>query len=629
MYRMGSSSNGPLSGVSEGFAGSMSGLSISSSGQSNPGGGGEAYSFLSNQGSPALSPLKKSSSGGTSSGSLAALGRTSLNPHAAEFVPKSFKPVSNSVSGNAWDTSKSNAGSAVEKDVGQSKLDRTDSSNSNISDDEYRRLFRAQLPDDLMPDFDVRDFVEGVSDYEESAYLDIAGQKGWEAGSGSTTSKSESISYEDRIRQTALRTTSFSPPRGNGSRYNNGQGSMFTGPSFVRPYLPELRSSLQQQILANQERQAPGLWTDNSETAGSFSDWGVGEQAFPDDLGEIDPINLLTAEFPGFASESLAEIYYANGGDLSLTMEMLTELENEGVSAAKQFQAPPTQTPLSPRDFPALPAFDNLNASLLSSRATGAIVGESRTTPDFVAAVRKQAAQQAAQLQYERNGGVDLSLGALRGGISQTQGVGGFLRDARGSHGERLEAYQLHAREAQAPPPPTWLDTGDSVATMYTDMREEARDHARVRNAYFDQARQAYLSGNKALAKELSAKGQWHNEQMKAAHSKAGEAIFWQRNANVYGNNSNTTGQARLLDLHGLHVNEAIPALKREIAQLRLNVRSTRQREQIFICVGTGHHTKGSRTPARLPIAVQQYLAEEEHLPFTETQPGMLRVIVR
>lgn len=43
------------------------------------------------------------------------------------------------------------------------------------------------------------------------------------------------------------------------------------------------------------------------------------------------------------------------------------------------------------------------------------------------------------------------------------------------------------------------------------------------------QARQAYLTGNKALAKELSAKGQWHNEQMKAAHSKAGEAIFWQR----------------------------------------------------------------------------------------------------
>ncbi|KAH8964399.1 hypothetical protein BDL97_04G065300 [Sphagnum fallax] len=626
MYRMGSSSNGPLFGVSEGLAAAVSGLSISSGGQSNHG-AGEAYSSPSNQGSAVLSPQKDSSLVGTSSGSFGTLGRTSLNPHAAEFVPKSLKPVNNSISMNAWDTSKP----TIEKDVGVSKLHRTNSSNSNASDDEYRRLFRAQLPDDLMPDFDAGDFAAGVSDYEESAYLDTAGHKGWEAGSGSTGSQAEGFNYDDRIQQSALQATSYSPPGGNGLRYNNGHGTTFSSPSFVRPYLPELQSAVQQpQILAgNRERQAPALWPDTNESAGSFSDWGLGDQTFPDDLGEIDPVNLLTAEFPGFASESLAEIYYANGGDLSLTMEMLTELElqNEGGSA-KQFQSPPTQVPPSPRDFPALSAFENLNASSLSTRATGTVVGDSRATPDFVAAVRKQAAQQAAQLQFEQNGTVDLSMGALRGASSQGQGVGGFLRDARGSHGERLEAYQLHGREAHAPPPPTWLDTGDSVATMYTDMREEARDHARVRNAYFDQARQAYLSGNKALAKELSAKGQWHNEQMKAAHSKAGEAIFWQRNANVYGNSSSATGQARLLDLHGLHVNEAIPVLKREIAQLRLNVRSTQQREQVFICVGTGHHTKGSRTPARLPIAVQRYLAEE-HLPFTETQPGMLRVIVR
>jgi DNA-nicking Smr family endonuclease len=111
--------------------------------------------------------------------------------------------------------------------------------------------------------------------------------------------------------------------------------------------------------------------------------------------------------------------------------------------------------------------------------------------------------------------------------------------------------------------------------------------------------------------------------------STSGVSFSLCRNANIYGNSSSTLGQPRLLDLHGLHVNEAISMLKREIGQLRLSVRSTRQREQVFICVGTGHHTKGSRTPARLPIAVQQYLMEEEHLPFTETQPGMLRVIVR
>lgn len=43
------------------------------------------------------------------------------------------------------------------------------------------------------------------------------------------------------------------------------------------------------------------------------------------------------------------------------------------------------------------------------------------------------------------------------------------------------------------------------------------------------QARQAYLIGNKALAKELSEKGQLYNIQMKAAHGKAREAIYRQR----------------------------------------------------------------------------------------------------
>jgi hypothetical protein len=324
MYRMGSSSNGPLFGVSEGLAAAVLGLSISSGGQSNHG-AGEAYSSPSNQGSAVLSPQKDSSSVGTSSGSFGTLGRTSLNPHAAEFVPKSLKPVNNSISMNAWDTSKP----TIEKDVGVSKLHRTNSSNSNASDDEYRRLFRAQLPDDLMPDFDAGDFAAGVSDYEESAYLDTAGHKGWEAGSGSTGSQAEGFNYDDRIQQSALQATSYSPPGGNGLRYNNGHGTTFSSPSFVRPYLPELQSSVQQpQILAgNRERQAPALWPDTNESAGSFSDWGLGDQTFPDDLGEIDPVNLLTAEFPGFSSESLAEIYYANGGDLSLTMEMLTELE--------------------------------------------------------------------------------------------------------------------------------------------------------------------------------------------------------------------------------------------------------------------------------------------------------------
>lgn len=90
----------------------------------------------------------------------------------------------------------------------------------------------------------------------------------------------------------------------------------------------------------------------------------------------------------------------------------------------------------------------------------------------------------------------------------------------------------------------------------------------------------------------------------------------------------NGRGQERMIDLHGLHVSEAIHVLKNELSVLRSTARAAEQRLQVYICVGTGHHTRGSRTPARLPIAVQRYLLEEEGLDYTEPQPGLLRVVI-
>lgn len=83
-----------------------------------------------------------------------------------------------------------------------------------------------------------------------------------------------------------------------------------------------------------------------------------------------------------------------------------------------------------------------------------------------------------------------------------------------------------------------------------------------------------------------------------------------------------------MIDLHGLHVSEAIHRLRNELSILRNAARSQDQRLQVYICVGTGHHTKGSRTPARLPVAVEQYLLQDEGLDYTEPQPGLLRVVI-
>lgn len=90
----------------------------------------------------------------------------------------------------------------------------------------------------------------------------------------------------------------------------------------------------------------------------------------------------------------------------------------------------------------------------------------------------------------------------------------------------------------------------------------------------------------------------------------------------------NGRGNERMIDLHGLHVSEALQVLKHELNVMRSTARATQERLQIYICVGTGHHTRGSRTPARLPVAVQRYLLEEEGLDFSEPQAGLLRVII-
>ncbi|CAI0448290.1 unnamed protein product [Linum tenue] len=246
----------------------------------------------------------------------------------------------------------------------------------------------------------------------------------------------------------------------------------------------------------------------------------------------------------------------------------------------------------------------------------------SRGATDFASAVRKMALQDSNVWKYERNGPADSSTV----GSSRSSNV--LASAYSSSQGRAMYTDRLQNRTSSRATP-TWLETGEAVANLYSEMREEARDHARLRNAYFEQARQAYLIGNKALAKELSVKGQLHNVQMKTAHGKAQDSIYRQRNQGGLETQGNgRVGHERMIDLHGLHVSEAIHVLRHELGVLRSTARSADQRLQVYICVGTGHHTRGARTPARLPIAVQRYLLEEEGLDYSEPQPGLLRVVM-
>ncbi|KAJ7517478.1 hypothetical protein O6H91_21G025700 [Diphasiastrum complanatum] len=556
------------------------------------------------------------------------VGGLSLNPNAEEFIPSALR------SGSPY--GENSLASQLSKDTyGKKSLERSSSTKSNGSNDEHKRYWPFQLPDDLITDFDIAadNVLEENSSYEQSygSVLESYGAHGNVIGLDNSCDVGQNGGAEQVAQQSFSAQNS---PLARNERFNTAQTSSNSFLPFNSVSSPYGLAS--QQLLSTEQplisqRDAQFFWGEDSE-ADYQSDFA--EQQTYNDLGDMQ---MLAIEFPNFAVESLAEILYANHGDLMLTIEMLTQLEiQEGVSQQHLEPATPAAPSLSAMDFPALSGFELANGISPSGGAADIqpnsrqrrmelsntfshTHGARETGADFAAIVRKHAEQHAAPWQYQRNGGSNISVGKsvqnLRTG------------DAAGRAG--LEQFaNANIRDLERLRGQPWLETGEAVASIYSDMREEARDHARVRNAYFEQARQAYLVGNKALAKELSAKGQWHNEQMKAAHSKAGEAIFRQRNTSGTFAHSFKQGQPRLLDLHGLHVNEAILLLKRELATLKLSARSTSKRQQVFICVGTGHHTKGSRTPARLPAAIERYLLEEEHLQFTETQPGMLRVVL-
>mmetsp|Transcript_46670 Transcript_46670/g.89137 ORF Transcript_46670/g.89137 Transcript_46670/m.89137 type:complete len:241 (+) Transcript_46670:408-1130(+) len=199
-------------------------------------------------------------------------------------------------------------------------------------------------------------------------------------------------------------------------------------------------------------------------------------------------------------------------------------------------------------------------------------------------------------------------------------------RRAPASHGYHQQLPQSHYRPQQDGPnvAARWVETGAAVGNLYQDVRADARDHARLRNVFFQQATQAYQVGNKALAKDLAFKGRYHAEQMKAAHAHASEAIFAQRNGvspMAMHPSSGGGNQPLLIDLHGLHVAEALAFLRQRVGEWR----AYGQRVHVHLLVGTGHHTRGTRTPARLPAVVEDFLRSES-LRYSEPQPGLLDV---
>ncbi|CAK9162619.1 unnamed protein product [Ilex paraguariensis] len=464
---------------------------------------------------------------------LTATGKTtSLNPNAAEFIPFALRLPSAGTT-DAGSTFPASGTSTL----GKLALDRSESSVSNSSDDEAHQYWRRQLPDDITPDFNVM----GENDSQETNSIPFSRLSLTDVNETSRYSASTGSSFMLKEQQ------ELSPHQINGNSFSEKMrysvSSYCEAPSSAgfhhlstKPWDKQIVNNDQLHMSVRE-----GSPYNGTSRQGFLNDM-LNEQAMVESI-DMNPLEFLASQFPGFAAESLAEVYFANKGDLNLTIEMLTQLELQVDGGLNQnLNSKALSTPnLSALDFPALPladgqssvqkfAMDDLQQNISPFRSSekdnmllfkSSSSIPSRSAVDFASAVRKMASHDSDIWKSDTNRSANVSVASSRSShilASSYNGVQG-----RGIYGERLQS-RSSARAA-----PVWLETGEAVANIYSEKREEARDHARLRNAYFEQARQAYLIGNKALAKELSVKGQLHNMQMKAAHGKAQESIYRQR----------------------------------------------------------------------------------------------------
>jgi Domain of unknown function (DUF1771) len=309
-----------------------------------------------------------------------------------------------------------------------------------------------------------------------------------------------------------------------------------------------------------------GDWDDGDELPES-ADWEGGEEAW---RAADAHVTSLRVEFPAVDEATICGVLLSLAGDVAATREALAQL--------------PPPPPPPPPDVDDSTTFPSLGQKAVSSRA--------------------HAMQHFARA-------------AASGAIGNT-GVAppksGIARMARPA----VFSTPLSTALPGGVPAARWVDTGASVSGLYSSLRNEALDHVRLRNACFEQATRAYIAGDGALAKKLAAQGRRHAAAMFEAHNSAAAATFAARNAS-----DAQRGDVPLIDLHGLHVTEALTMCRSAL----LSVRSERgPGAVVHVLVGTGHHTKVSA--ARVPAAVQALIKDELHLRYRQRTAGLLEVTV-
>uniref|UniRef100_A0A8C6R8Y5 NEDD4-binding protein 2-like 2 n=1 Tax=Nannospalax galili TaxID=1026970 RepID=A0A8C6R8Y5_NANGA len=152
----------------------------------------------------------------------------------------------------------------------------------------------------------------------------------------------------------------------------------------------------------------------------------------------------------------------------------------------------------------------------------------------------------------------------------------------------------------------------------YDDYRAEAFLHQQKRSECYSKAKEAYRMGKKNVATFYAQQGSLHEQKMKEANHLAAVEIFEKVNASLLPQN--------VLDLHGLHVDEAIEHLTTVLQQKTEEFKQNGGKPYLSVITGRGNHSQGG--VARIKPAVIKYLTSHSFR-FSEIKPGCLKVMLK
>ncbi|XP_009072640.1 PREDICTED: NEDD4-binding protein 2 [Acanthisitta chloris] len=152
---------------------------------------------------------------------------------------------------------------------------------------------------------------------------------------------------------------------------------------------------------------------------------------------------------------------------------------------------------------------------------------------------------------------------------------------------------------------------------QYDDLRAEAFCHQQKKQECLKKAGEAYRMGMKPVAAFYAHQSHLHEQKMKEANHAAAVQIFERVNSSLLPMN--------VLDLHGLHVDEAVNQLSRVLQEKSEEYQQSGGKPYLSVITGRGSHSQGG--VARIRPAAIRYLTSH-NFRFTEIKPGCLKVML-